>query len=79
MVMMILLISFESFLFFFSLNKDEKQRPKYKQLLDHPFVQKAKEIQQAENAIAYLSHIIDGIEENTDTFQLRYYLPSNSR
>jgi len=65
-------------IFFSSLNKDENQRPKYKQLLAHPFVQKAKEIQHAENAIAYLSHIIDGVEENTDTFELCYYLPSNS-
>jgi hypothetical protein len=65
--------------FFASLNKDENQRPKYKQLLAHPFVQKAKEIQHAENAIAYLSHIIDGVEENTDTFELCYYLPSNSQ
>lgn len=62
-----------------SLNKDENQRPKYKQLLEHPFLQKAKESQQIENAIAYLSHIIDGLEQNTDKFQLYYYLPKNSR
>ncbi|CAF0759768.1 unnamed protein product [Adineta steineri] len=60
------------------LNKDENQRPKYKKLLEHPFVQKAKEPQQAENTAAYLSQIIDGLSENTDTFELYYYLPSNS-
>jgi hypothetical protein len=64
---------------FSSLNKDENQRPKYKQLLEHPFLQKAKEIQQAENATAYLSDIIDGLEQNTEKFELYYYLPSNSR
>ncbi|CAF4226467.1 unnamed protein product, partial [Adineta steineri] len=42
------------------------------------FVQKAKEPQQAENTAAYLSQIIDGLSENTDTFELYYYLPSNS-
>jgi hypothetical protein len=57
------------------LNKDENQRPKYKKLLEHPFLHKAKEIQQAENAIAYLSDIIDGLEQNTDKFQLYYYRP----
>jgi hypothetical protein len=65
-------------LIIFSLNKDENQRPKYKQLLEHPFVRKAKESQQAENAIAYLSDIIDSLLVNTDTFALYYYLPSNS-
>ncbi len=63
------------YLFFCSLNKDENQRPKYKKLLEHPFLHKAKEIQQAENAIAYLSDIIDGLEQNTDKFQLYYYRP----
>ena len=62
----------------FSLNKDEKLRPKYKKLLEHPFVQKAKEAQQAENAIAYLSEFIDRLAENTDTFELYYYSPSPS-
>ncbi|CAF4138171.1 unnamed protein product, partial [Adineta steineri] len=57
------------------LNKDENQRPKYKQLLEHSFVQKANNLQQKENAIAYLSDIIDDLEKNTDTFQLCYYLP----
>jgi len=61
------------------LNKDENQRPKYKQLLEHRFLQKIKEIQQAENAIAYLSDIIDGLEQNTEKFALYYYLPTNSR
>ncbi len=72
-------ILFILILLFFSLIKDENQRPKYKHLLAHPFLQKAKEFQQSENAIAYLSHIIDGVEENTDKFELYYYLPSNSR
>jgi len=61
----------------FSLNKDENQRPKYKKLLEHSFVQKAKEEQQAENIAVYLSEIIDGLSENTDTFEQYYYLPSN--
>jgi hypothetical protein len=64
---------------FYSLSKDENQRPKYTKLLEHPFLQKAKEIQQAENAIAYLSDIIDSLEHNTDKFELYYYLPKNSR
>lgn len=62
-----------------SLNKNENERPKYKQLLEHPFLQRAKDDQQIENALAYLSHIIDGLEKNTDKFQLYYYLPSNWR
>ncbi|CAF1182437.1 unnamed protein product [Adineta steineri] len=57
------------------LNKDENQRPKYKQLLEHSFVQKANNLQQKENTIAYLSDIIDDLEKNTDTFRLCYYLP----
>ena len=65
-----------SFFFDFSLNKDENQRPKYKKLLEHSFVQRAK---QAEHTAVYLSEIIDGLKENTDTFELYYYLPSNSR
>ncbi|CAF2515181.1 unnamed protein product [Rotaria sp. Silwood2] len=60
------------------LNKDENQRPKYKQLLKHEFLRKAKEIQTTENVSGYLSHIIDGLEKNTDTFKLYYYLPGNS-
>jgi hypothetical protein len=66
-------------LYLISLNKDDNQRPKYKKLLEHPFVQKAKELQQIENIAAYLSEIIDGLSENTDAFELYYYLPSNSR
>jgi len=62
-----------------SLNKDENQRPKYKKLLEHPFVQKANEPKQAENIAVYLSEIIDGLAENTDTFEQYYYLPSNTR
>lgn len=62
----------------FSLNKDENQRPKYNVLLEHPFVKKAAAPQQAENATAYFSEIIDGLSENTDTFELYYYLPSDS-
>lgn len=65
-------------MFLFSLNKDENQRPKYKKLLEHPFVQKTKEIQQAEHITIYLSEIIDGLSQNTDTFEQYYYLPSNS-
>lgn len=61
------------------LNKDVNQRPKYKQLLVHPFLQKAKEIPQEENAIAYLSDIIDSLELNNDQFNLYYYHPNNSR
>ncbi|CAF0837641.1 unnamed protein product [Adineta ricciae] len=60
------------------LNKDENQRPKYKKLLEHPFVCKAKESKQAENTAAYLSEIIDGLSENTDTFEMYYYLPPNA-
>jgi hypothetical protein len=67
------------FCFFCSLNKDENQRPKYTKLLEHPFLQKAKEIKQAENAIASLSDLIDSLEQNTDKFELYYYLPKNSR
>ena len=47
---------------FSSLNKDENQRPKYKQLLEHPSLQPAKELQQTEYATAYLSNIIDVLE-----------------
>ena len=65
--------------FIFSLNKDENQRPKYKKLLEHPFVQRAKEAKQAEHTAVYLSEIIDGLKENTDIFELYYYLPSNPR
>lgn len=61
------------------LNKDENQRPKYKKLLEHPFVQGANEPKQAENTAIYLSEIIDGLAENTDTFEQYYYLPSNKR
>ncbi|CAF3579601.1 unnamed protein product [Rotaria sordida] len=61
------------------LNKDEKQRPKYKQLLEHEFLRKAKQLHKTENVSGYLSHIIDGLEKNTDKFQLYYYLPSNSQ
>ncbi|UJR16416.1 hypothetical protein I4U23_003318 [Adineta vaga] len=57
------------------LNKDENQRPKYKELLDHPFVVKAKSSQHEENILTYLYDIIDDVEECTDTFQLYYYLP----
>lgn len=64
--------------FFSSLNKDENQRPKYKKLLEHPFVQRAKEAKQPEHIAVYLSEIIDGLLENTDTFELYYYLSSNS-
>ncbi|CAF0988106.1 unnamed protein product [Rotaria sordida] len=60
------------------LNKDENQRPKYKKLLEHEFVRKATTSQQAENAADYFSEIIDGLSENTDTFELYYYLPSDS-
>ena len=60
------------------MNKDENQRPKYKKLLEHPFVQNADETQQAENTAVYLSEIIDGLAENTDVFELYYYLPSHS-
>ena len=68
-----------SFLFVSSsLNKDEDQRPKYKKLLEHPFVQRAKEAKQPEHIAIYLSEIINGLLENTDTFELYYYLPSNS-
>ena len=59
---------------FFSLNKDEKQRPKYQQLLQHPFLDKAKEVKLAENVAAYFSDVLDGLAENTDTFELYYYL-----
>ena len=58
-----------------SLNKDEQQRPKYQQLLKHPFLLKAREPQQAENVAAYLSDVIDGLAENTEIFKLYYYLP----
>ena len=76
----------EQFLFFlisklnnlFSLNKDDNQRPKYKKLLEHPFVQKAKDPKQSENTAVYLSEIIDGLAENTDTFEQYYYLPSSN-
>lgn len=61
----------------FSLNKDENQRPKYTKLLEHPFVQKAKEAKQAENTAVYLSEIVDGLADNTDIFEQYYYLPSN--
>ncbi|CAF4987846.1 unnamed protein product, partial [Rotaria sp. Silwood1] len=61
------------------LNKDENLRPKYKQLLEHEFLQKAKEIQKIENVSGYLSHIIDGLEKNTDKFKLYYYLSYNSQ
>ncbi|CAF3939259.1 unnamed protein product [Rotaria magnacalcarata] len=57
------------------LNKDENQRPKYKELLEHSFLRRAKEVQQIENVSVYLSDIIDGLENNTDKFQLYYYLP----
>lgn len=60
-----------------SLCKDEHERPKYKKLLEHPFVAKAKEKRQAENVSVYLSDIIDGLEKNTDNFQQYYYLPNN--
>jgi hypothetical protein len=60
----------------FSLNKDENQRPKYKKLLQHPFVHRAKECPQADNVAAYLSDVIDNLSQNTDTFDLYYYLPS---
>jgi len=56
------------------LNKDEKQRPKYQQLLQHPFLDKAKEVKLAENVAAYFSDVLDGLAENTDTFELYYYL-----
>lgn len=69
----------KSVFYYFSLNKDVNQRPKYKQLLVHPFLQKAKEIPQEENAIAYLSDIIDSLELNNDQFNLYYYHPNNSR
>ncbi len=62
----------------FSLNKDENQRPKYKKLLEHPFVQTATGAKQAEHTAIYLSEIIDGLTENTDIFEQYYYLPSNS-
>lgn len=58
-----------------SLNKDENQRPKYNRLLEHPFVCRAKATKQHDNALIYLSDIIDGVEENTDTFELYYYSP----
>jgi hypothetical protein len=77
MVNIYLNIKSNFYLNLFSLNKDENQRPKYQKLLEHPFVQNAKEPQQAENTAAYLSEIIDGLSENTDTFELYYYLPSN--
>ncbi|CAF3694893.1 unnamed protein product [Rotaria socialis] len=60
------------------LNKDENQRPKYKTLLEHQFVRKATTPQQIENTTAYLSEIVDGLSENTDTFELYYYLPSDT-
>ncbi|CAF4644965.1 unnamed protein product, partial [Rotaria sp. Silwood1] len=61
------------------LNKDENLRPKYKQLLEHEFLQKVKEIQKTENVSGYLSHIIDGLEKNTEKFKLYYYLSYNSQ
>ena len=78
---MIQLISFELLLFvlYSSLKKDENQRPKYKQLLEHPFLTKAKGPRQIENVAVYLSDIIDGLESNTDQFKLYYYLPGNVR
>ena len=60
----------------FSLNKDVNQRPKYKELLQHPFVHRAKQCPQADNVAAYLSDVIDNLSQNTDTFELYYYLPS---
>lgn len=59
------------------LHKDVNQRPKYQQLLKHPFLEKAKEARQAENVTVYLSDVIDGLRQNTDKFQLFYYLPQN--
>ncbi|CAF3791703.1 unnamed protein product [Rotaria sp. Silwood1] len=44
------------------LNKNENQQPKYKHLLEHPFLQHEKELQQTEYATAYLSNRIDILE-----------------
>lgn len=72
------MIRFISSKIFFSLNRNIHQRPNYEQLLEHPFLEQAKELQQNEYSINYLSNIVDGLEQNTDTFERCYYLPSTS-
>ncbi|CAF0823867.1 unnamed protein product [Didymodactylos carnosus] len=55
------------------LNKDETQRPKYKQLLESKFIQHQKELNY--DPAPYLSKIIDGLITNNDSFELYYYMP----
>jgi hypothetical protein len=65
--------------FFYSLIKDKNERPKYKQLLEHPFLDQTDDLQQTEHAIAYLSDIMNELKQNTDTSERHYNLPSTSQ
>ncbi|CAF4092518.1 unnamed protein product [Rotaria sordida] len=58
------------------LNKDQNQRQNYKELLEHPFLQKAKEFQQINYATAYLSDVINDLQHKTNTSGCHYYLHS---
>ncbi|CAF5033321.1 unnamed protein product, partial [Rotaria sp. Silwood1] len=52
---------------------DQNQRPNYKELLENPFVQQAKESQQTEYIVAYLSDIINSLQLNMDKSKRYYY------
>ncbi|CAF3816974.1 unnamed protein product [Rotaria sp. Silwood1] len=51
----------------------QNQRPNYKELLENPFVQQAKESQQTEYIVAYLSDIINSLQLNMDKSKRYYY------
>ncbi|CAF1077087.1 unnamed protein product [Rotaria magnacalcarata] len=50
------------------LNKDEKRRSAYEQLFEHPFVQQAKELLQAQHFVAYFSNMIGLVGKHANTF-----------